>query len=114
MGPQITAVLNHKLIAEPRQFVSEYSFSLRGLAARITIRTYLEPDGRYYFEQSHHIHTPIQIDPYLMGNRWAETEELAVRAAVAPLLSHYEVAIRQGCKPTEDWLIPDDKFFHPE
>ena len=101
-------------IIEQRQFVSEYTFRLRELSrTKITIRIYQEPDGRFYFEQSHYIHTPPQASAYTTSITWAESEEEALRRAVDTITSYYKQAIEEGHKPSLDWLEPDEDFFHP-
>jgi hypothetical protein len=110
MEPGIAAALNNKLINSPRQLVNEYTFYLEGISEKITIRISLGPEGRFYFYQSHYIHTPSQIGAYMAGRTWAETEELALKQAISTLTSYYEMAVRDGHAPDDNWLVPAGGF----
>ena len=113
MKNAIPDALDHELIREPLQYVSEYSFRLDRLSKRITIRVYLQPDGQFYFEQSHYIQTPRQATPYMTSIQWAETEEIAISRAVSTLVGFYQGALHQGLEPNDEWLVPNTTFFDP-
>jgi hypothetical protein len=114
MRAEIVKAFEDESIIEPRQFVSEYTFRLRELSrTKIAIRIYREPDGRFYFEQSHYIHTPLQASAYTTSIQWTDSEEGALRSAIDTITSYYRQAIEEGHKPSPDWLEPDEDFFHP-
>lgn len=115
MNTEIVKAFEDESITEPRQFVSEYTFRLRELSrTKITIRIYQEPDDRFYFDQSHYIHTPPQASAYTTSIQWANSESQALQQAVSTIASYYRQAIEEGHKPSPDWLEPDDDFYHPE
>src|SRR3990170_7432279 len=88
----------------------ECNFLLGSLATRVCIRLHVGEDGLYSWEQSHFIRTPLQIDAYRTSCPSSDTEERAWRAAFRTLTQQYEWALREGYKPENSWLLPNEDW----
>ena len=109
---EIQNIFSQENIESPERFLSEYQFYLKYIPVKITIRFY-EPvlgDG-YSFKQSHFIHTPVQIGPYVTDHATGSSEEAAVQRALRTFLSYYNDAIKEGYEPEEAWLVPNKNFY---
>jgi hypothetical protein len=111
MAWTIEAALDDEVIENPRKFISEYQFTLRGIAALITIRLYKPIHGEgVEFEQSCYIHTPTQATPYRTSHPWGDDEAYALHLAVRSITQYYNEAVRLGHSPSESWLVPNENF----
>ena len=64
----------------------------------------------YHYEVSHHVHTPSQAGPYYPSRTCAESETGAIRQAINNTTSFIKIAIGEGKKPSENWLVPNEDF----
>lgn len=64
----------------------------------------------YHFTVSHHVHTPIQADPYYPSITQASTEAEAIQQAISSTTTFLVGAINTGHEPSENWLIPNENF----
>ena len=64
----------------------------------------------YHFEVSHYAHTPEQATPYHPSRTSAESESEAIRQAISTTTSYIKSAIRAGHEPSDQWLVPNDRF----
>lgn len=96
--------------------VSEYVFRLRDLSTNITIRIYesldedVARDERFVFMQSHFLHTPVQMEPYMSNVTYGETEERALNRALRTLTQFYKDAVNAGHTPESTWLVRNPDF----
>jgi hypothetical protein len=101
-------------IVEPALLASEHRFSLPGILTIIKVRIYrqlkAQSDMRFEFETSHLIHTPEQIGPYSPSAPWCDDADYALHRAVESIVSYYKAAVRNGHKPSVNWLVPNDFF----
>jgi hypothetical protein len=64
----------------------------------------------YHYEVNANVHTPIQNGPYYPSRTYYETEGMAISSAVSDFAAYIEAAIEKGHKPSETWLVPNDRF----
>lgn len=108
---ELQAIFDNESITDVQIFVSEYQFSLKGIAQPITIRIYKNINRNWYeFTQSHYIHTPTQGGPYITSRPWNDDEKLALHQAVSGVTTYYNSAIREGHAPQESWLVKNEDF----
>lgn len=111
MAWTIESAMSDELIENPRKLISEYQFTLRDLSPVITICLYKPLRGEgIEFEQSHYIHTPTQIGPYITSRPWGDDEAYALHLAITSITQYYNDAIRRGYTPDNSWLIPNEHF----
>ena len=95
-------------VDDPAVFVTEVEFKLSGLGRRIRLHVYCHPqrtaDREFEFRLSHHIHTPIQAGPHIPSAPSAESADHAVEKGVRAITDHHESAVKEGHRPSEDWL----------
>lgn len=104
--------LRHPHIAAFHKFFSEYHifFDVEAERFRVVIRVYETGDGRYFFEQSHHLRTPIrQLDRELAAERHA-APHAALSCAVETITTYYEEAVGLGHEPCRDWFVHNPSF----
>lgn len=98
-------------ISPPRKFLGEYKFHLGTLEPEITIKLYSSfQDTRVQFEQSHFIHTPVQIDAYETSRPFNDNIDAALNQVLFGLTSHYESAVKAGHTPDNSWLVLNPNF----
>ena len=108
---EIEKILKHEIINEAKVLVSEYKFSLDGISKTVTIKIYKNiRTGYYEFYQSHFIHTPLQVGPYIANRSWNDTEELALNQVISGFTQYYNEAINDGYKPHDSWLVENKNF----
>lgn len=59
------------------------------------------------FQVSHAIKTPKQAGPYRTGAPYGDYPAYALHKAITGLTQYYKDAVKEGHKPTEDWLLPN-------
>jgi hypothetical protein len=99
---------NYVLIREIKTWLD-----INGFRPQLKIKIYLSDalkDLPFHYEVNAHVHTPTQFGPYYPSRTNYETEGLAVSAAIRDFTSFIEGAIRDGHKPSEDWLVPNTDF----
>ena len=104
--------LRHPHIVAFHKFFSEYHifFDAGTERFRVSIRVYETDDGRYFFEQSHYIHTPMQeAAPVLTGEKHSEPHVALSRAAES-LTTYYEDAVAHGHAPCAEWFVRNDIY----
>ena len=62
------------------------------------------------FELSHHVKTPKQAGPYYPSRINFGSEEEAIDAAITAITSFMTSAISAGSEPSDDWLVPNERF----
>lgn len=109
---RIDPVFEKQSIHDARVFVSEYQVHLGSLSTRITIRVYQSlQSGQFEWGQSHYIHTPDQIGPYMTSINTAPDEASALRRAISTLTDFYDGAVsKKKHEPSDDWLVENDDF----
>ena len=100
---------------EAKKLVAEYSFRLREIhQIEIQIKIWKTKDsygGSYFmFDQSHYLHTPVQIDAYRTSVPFGETEEHALRRALDTFKDFIPAAIAKGYTPSAEWLEKNETF----
>lgn len=102
---------NEEPIANARKLISEYKFNLGELSTTITIRLYkLINNHQVAFEQSHFIHTPTQVGPYITSRPYNDNESSALRQAITGFTQYYDAAVREGHQPNDSWLKVNEHF----
>jgi hypothetical protein len=111
MPHTIESVFDDPAIELPRQFVSEFKFSLKDIGVEIRIKIYrFLSSSKFGFEQSHYIKTPQQGGPYRPGLAAFGNEAAALHQAVQSIMTHYEPAVQAGIEPCDEWMIPNQCF----
>jgi len=64
----------------------------------------------YHFVVSHNAHTPEQAGPYYPSRTSYESEREAIRQAISTTTSFMKSAVRAGHEPSENWLVPNERF----
>ena len=67
-------------------------------------------DFPFSFELSHHVKTPKQAGPYHPSCVNFASEKEAIDAAISALTSFLTGPIRDGVEPSDDWLVPNERF----
>jgi len=106
--------LKRSTASSAERFVDEVRFRLEGSPV-ITIRVYEDlleerAEMKYLFDQSHFIQTPGQAGPYTTSRRWAESPDLAIKAAISTITAYYDPAVRDGKTPVDEWFKPNSRF----
>jgi len=92
------------------QLMSKEGYRLGVPKTQITIRIYkLVEHDLFFFAQSHFLHTPKQLDPYMTNANYANTYEWTLRRA-RDTFGDYTYAVRAGHKPEESWLVKNRDF----
>ena len=104
--------LRHPHIVSFHKFFSEYHiyFDVGDERFRVSIRVYETDDGRYFFEQSHHIRTPVQDASQVVGLAKHDAAHVALSSAVRSITTYYEDAVDQGHAPRADWFVRNEDF----
>jgi hypothetical protein len=111
VAPALESTPKNQLIHGTRRFLSEHQFFLGSLTPRITIRFYLSFDMKQVeYEQSHFIHTPLQIGAYHTSVPFGDDEVHALRRAQSDLTEYYGQAVRAGHEPNDNWLEKNPDF----
>ncbi len=85
-----------------------YWFSLRDIPIVVTV---IVSKGKvagldgYNFKLSHYIKTPQQAGPYRPSRQWGDDKVYALHQAVSAITDYYDMAIKNGDKPSVEWLI---------
>jgi hypothetical protein len=110
-GEEIDA-LRHPRIVAFHKFFSEYHlfFEVGRERFRVSICVYETDDGRYFFEQSHYIRTPVQDSAHVLGAERHPRPHLALTHAVESITTYYEDAVSQGHEPCRDWFVRNDVY----
>lgn len=112
-GMIVPGLINLAGIEDLKHLVGEYQFYLGSLGpVRIKIwkRVNVWGDKPYSFTQSHHIHTPLQLAPYLSSAPFGDSEESALRTALLGFIMFYSPAVSGGHEPSDEWLIANPNF----
>ena len=112
MSAQEIHALRHPRIVAFHKFFSEYHmfFEIGGDRFRVSIRVYETGDGRYFFEQSHYIRTPIQDAAHIVNVETHLGAHVALSRAVDSITTYYEEAIDKGHEPTVNWFVRNDVY----
>ncbi len=102
--------LQHPRIVAFHKFFSEYHlfFEVESERFRVSIRIYETDDGRYFFEQSHHIRTPVQDAAHVPAVHHHPGPHIALSRAVESITTYYEDAVGQGHAPSRAWFVGND------
>lgn len=57
------------------------------------------------FRVSHAIKTPVQIGPYRTSKPFGDYPAYALHRAISGLTDYYRQAVKEGHKPSEQWLV---------
>ena len=88
-----------------------YEFNLRGISTKITIRLdKIRKTGKVAFSQSHFIHAPKQMGPYMTDHSWDYDEQEALNLALGGYRRFYKMAVDAGHKPNDSWLVLNTEF----
>lgn len=85
-----------------------YWFSLKDILTIVTVaisKGKMAGRDGYNFKLSHYIKTPQQAGPYRPGRQWGDDKAYALHQAVSAITHYYDMAIENGDKPSEKWLI---------
>ncbi len=104
--------LRHPRIVEFHKFFSEYHlwFEAGHENFRVTIRIYETGDGRFFFVQSHFLHTPLHDKLPVNNDAKHDTAHIALTNAVGSITTYYDRAVESGHEPGLDWFKPNDLF----
>ena len=110
-GEEIDA-LRHPRIVAFHKFFSEYHifFEVGRERFRVSIRVYETDDGRYFFEQSHYIRTPVQETAHVLGGERHLRPHAALSHAVESITTYYEDAVAKGHEPCATWFVRNDVY----
>ena len=104
-------VFESKTLVNPMQVIGEYQFHVGKLETEITVRLLRPLRGEgIWWEQSHFIKTPTQLDVYMPGRPWGDYAEYALHLACTSITQYYDEAIKAGHDPVESWLVPNKTF----
>ena len=99
---------------EFHKFYSEYHIFLEAAAERfkVSIRVFETHDGRFFFEQSHYVRTPVQgqIKNHSGAPESHPQAEIALTRAVESITTYYDEAIGLGHAPCADWFVRNDVY----
>jgi hypothetical protein len=110
-GWTVESALENQHIHGTRRFLSEHHFFVGRLTQRITIRLYRSLERNWIeYDQSHFIHTPVQIDAYQPSTPFGDDEGEALHTVVFSLTQWYEQAVREGHEPNDSWLEKNPHF----
>ena len=107
-----SALTSSPNISDARELLREFRLNLGSLEQEITIRLWrhVGKDG-VSFEQSHFAHTPENpAAPYQTNVTWAEDEASATALAVKTLTLYFDMAVRAGRTPADEWLVANPHF----
>ncbi|EPL6464862.1 TPA: hypothetical protein ACKRZ4_000916 [Proteus mirabilis] len=85
-----------------------YWFSLKGIPTIVTVtvsKGKMAGHDGYKFKLSHYINTPQQTGPYRPSRQWGDNKAYALHQAVSAITDYYDMAIKNGDKPSAKWLI---------
>lgn len=104
--------LRHPHVVAFHKFFSEYHifFDVGRDRFRVSIRVYETDDGRYFFEQSHYMRTPVQGAAQVLTAERHNGPHLALSSAVESMTTYYEDAVGQGHAPDATWFVRNDRF----
>jgi hypothetical protein len=107
-----THAFRHPRILEFHKFYSEYSlwFEVGLERFKVTIRIYETNDGRFYFVQSHFLHTPLNGGPAQPAAAKHQTPHVALSTALGSITTYYDEAVDAGHEPSLDWFIKNEIF----
>lgn len=104
----IDDVLKDDVIEKTEKTGVGFSFWLKGIPTEISVVLSVNPArGGFNFQLSHVIKTPCQTGPYYPGSTWGDYEAYALHMAVTAITQYYKQAVREGKKPSKEWLIPN-------
>ena len=107
MGWTLDNALDHSLITVVARDdrLGIYHVRVGVLKTVVTIKLVPKQRGRWIaYEQSHAVKTPEQAGPYWTSRAGDDTAGAALHKAITGLTSWYEMGIRAGHSPAEDWL----------
>jgi hypothetical protein len=111
MGHSADSIFDHPSVTMPRQIVGQYCFFLKDIETEITIQiSKLIGEETVFFSQSHFIKTPLQPLPYKTSRPWNDSPGRALHQVVHALTQEYDAAVAAGHQPSEDWLVPNERF----
>ena len=104
--------LRHPHVVAFHKFFSEYHifFEVGAERCRVSIRVYETDDGRYFFEQSHFIRTPVQEAAHVLTGERHPVPHMALSRAVESITTYYEEAVGHGHQPRPDWFVHNDAY----
>ncbi len=112
MSAQELDALRHPRIVAFHKFFSEYHifFDVGVERFRVSIRVYETDDGRYFFEQSHYIRTPVQAEAQVLQAEKHQAPYVALSHAVESFTTYYEDAVGKGHTPAPAWFVRNDVY----
>ena len=112
MSAQELDALRHPRIVAFHKFFSEYHmfFETGAERFRVSIRVYETDDGRYFFEQSHYIRTPVQEQSQVLTAEKHPVPAAALSRAVESITTYYEDAVERGHQPSANWFVRNDVY----
>lgn len=106
MSFKIEDVFNDEAISEHGNYdENTYWFSLKDIPTKITITLSKSKQSGYNFKLSHYIKTPKQIGAYHPSNPWGDDEAYALHRAIQTIALEYNIAVKNGHKPSIEWLV---------
>ena len=104
--------LRHPRIVAFQKFFSEYQlfFEVGAERLRVCIRVYETDDGRYFFEQSHYVRTPLQEAAEIPPPDTHPAVHQALSRAVESITTYYEDAVAVGHEPSVSWFVRNDVY----
>ncbi len=102
--------LRHPRIVEFHKFYSEYHIFLEAVSERfkVSIRVFETHDGRFFFEQSHYIRTPVQPQAHSGAVSTHPQADIALSRAVESITTYYDEAVGLGHEPSAEWFVRND------
>jgi hypothetical protein len=112
MSPHEILALRHPRIVAFHKFYSEYHlfFEVTQDRLRVSIRVYEADDGRFFFEQSHYIRTPLQDSTHMLKTEKHGEAHVALSRGVESVTTYYDDAIGQGHEPEASWFVPNELY----
>lgn len=62
--------------------------------------------GGVNFYTNYAIKTPEQMSAYIPSREWGDDQAYALHLAVTSFTQYYDLAVKNGYKPSNNWLIP--------
>ena len=112
MSPHEKLALRHPRIVAFHKFYSEYHlfFEVKQDRFRVSIRIYEADDGRFFFEQSHYIRTPLQDTAHILKPDRHGEPHFALSRGVESVTTYYDDAVGQGHEPDESWFVRNEVY----
>ena len=104
--------MRHPRIVEFHKFFSEYHIFFEAASERfkVSIRVFETHDGRFFFEQSHYMKTPLQESLHAGLHDSHDLPHAALSQAVESITTYYDEAIGQGHEPSATWFLRNEVY----